>query len=123
MKKFDIIKKEFLDFLEFDKGYSERTIENYDRDISKFEVYITEFSINYKKLSKENIFDLKQLPKVNGGIVVMDPFTGRVLALSGGFSFKQSEFNRATQAKRQPGSAFKPFVYALALENILHQHH
>ena len=47
----------------------------------------------------------------------MDPFTGRVLSLSGGFSFKQSEFNRATQAKRQPGSAFKPFVYALALEN------
>ncbi len=66
---------------------------------------------------KENIFNLQQLPKVNGGIVVMDPFTGRVLALSGGFSFKQSEFNRATQAKRQPGSAFKPFVYALALEN------
>ena len=47
----------------------------------------------------------------------MDPFTGRILALSGGFSFKKSEFNRATQAKRQPGSAFKPFVYALALEN------
>ena len=43
---------------------------------------------------------------VNGGIVVMDPFTGRVLALSGGFSFKKSEFNRATQAQRQPGSAF-----------------
>jgi penicillin-binding protein 1A len=57
------------------------------------------------------------LPKVNGGIVVMDPYTGRVLALSGGFSFKKSEFNRATQALRQPGSAFKPFVYALALEN------
>ena len=57
MKKFDTVKKEFLDFLEFDKGYSERTIENYDRDISKFGVYITEFSINYKKLSKENIFD------------------------------------------------------------------
>jgi penicillin-binding protein 1A len=47
----------------------------------------------------------------------MDPYTGRVLALNGGFSFKISEFNRATQAKRQPGSAFKPFVYALALEN------
>ncbi len=73
--------------------------------------------IIYVKKIKDNIFDLKQLPKVNGGIVVMDPFTGRVLALSGGFSFKQSEFNRATQAKRQPGSAFKPFVYALALEN------
>ena len=62
-------------------------------------------------------FSLKQLPKVNGGIVVMDPYTGRVLALSGGFSFKNSEFNRVTQAQRQPGSAFKPFVYALALEN------
>ncbi len=73
--------------------------------------------IIYVKNLKENIFNLQQLPKVNGGIVVMDPFTGRVLALSGGFSFKQSEFNRATQAKRQPGSAFKPFVYALALEN------
>ena len=47
----------------------------------------------------------------------MDPFTGRVVALSGGFSFKKSEFNRATQAYRQPGSAFKPFIYALALEN------
>ena len=47
----------------------------------------------------------------------MDPYTGRVLALSGGFSFRSSEFNRATQALRQPGSAFKPFVYALALEN------
>ena len=47
----------------------------------------------------------------------MDPFTGRVLALNGGFSFKKSEFNRATQALRQPGSAFKPFIYTLALEN------
>tara|TARA_Y100000768_G_scaffold365530_1_gene326898 strand:+ start:41 stop:2377 length:2337 start_codon:yes stop_codon:yes gene_type:complete len=73
--------------------------------------------IIYVKNIKDNIFSLKQLPKVNGGIVVMDPFTGRVLALSGGFSFKESEFNRATQANRQPGSAFKPFVYALALEN------
>ena len=73
--------------------------------------------IIYVKNLKKNILKLQQLPQVNGGIVVMDPFTGRVLALSGGFSFKQSEFNRATQAKRQPGSAFKPFVYALALEN------
>ena len=47
----------------------------------------------------------------------MDPYTGRVIAMSGGFSFRQSEFNRATQALRQPGSAFKPFIYALALEN------
>ncbi len=72
--------------------------------------------IYVEKISK-NFFSLKQLPKINGGAVVMDPFTGRVLALSGGFSFKNSEFNRASQALRQPGSAFKPFVYALALEN------
>ena len=57
------------------------------------------------------------MPKINGAIVVMDPYTGRVLAMVGGFSFKLSEFNRATQAKRQPGSAFKPIVYAAALEN------
>ena len=71
----------------------------------------------YVNKIKDNIFSLKQLPKANGGIVVMDPFTGRVIAMSGGFSFKRSEFNRATQASRQPGSAFKPFIYALALEN------
>jgi penicillin-binding protein 1A len=71
----------------------------------------------YVENLNDNIFALRQLPEVNGGIVVMDPFTGRVLALSGGFSFKKSEFNRATQAQRQPGSAFKPFIYALALEN------
>ena len=73
--------------------------------------------IIYVKKISDKKFSLQQLPKINGGIVVMDPFTGRILALSGGFSFKKSEFNRATQAKRQPGSAFKPFVYALALEN------
>ncbi|MDA9606072.1 penicillin-binding protein 1A, partial [bacterium] len=73
--------------------------------------------IIYIKQIKDNNYSLKQLPKINGGMVVMDPYTGRVLALSGGFSFKKSEFNRATQASRQPGSAFKPFVYALALEN------
>ncbi|RPG97048.1 MAG: PBP1A family penicillin-binding protein [Candidatus Pelagibacter sp. TMED239] len=73
--------------------------------------------IIYVKKIKGNNYSLKQLPKINGGMVVMDPYTGRVLALSGGFSFKKSEFNRATQALRQPGSAFKPFVYALALEN------
>ena len=73
--------------------------------------------IIYVRQDKNSSYDLKQLPSVNGAIVVMDPYTGRVLALSGGFSFKKSEFNRATQALRQPGSAFKPFIYALALEN------
>ena len=72
--------------------------------------------IYVKQISNKN-FSLQQIPKINGGIVVMDPFTGRVMAISGGFSFKSSEFNRASQALRQPGSAFKPFVYALALEN------
>ena len=113
------------------------------KDVKKFEVSIEtldrlEGIIKYKDISwtkkelenlvnvgdivyvqnlKDNIYKLQQLPKINGGIVVMDPYTGRVLALSGGFSFKNSEFNRASQALRQPGSAFKPFVYALALEN------
>ncbi len=59
---------------------------------------------------------LRQVPEVNGGIVVINPQNGDVLALSGGFSFKLSEFNRATQARRQPGSAFKPFVYISALK-------
>ena len=73
--------------------------------------------IIYVKKIEEKLFSLKQLPKANGAIVVINPYTGRVLAMSGGFSFKLSEFNRATQGLRQPGSAFKPFVYALALEN------
>ena len=65
---------------------------------------------------ENNFWKLKQYPKVNGGIVILDPFNGDVLALVGGFNFKKSEFNRVTQAKRQPGSAFKPIVYAAALE-------
>ena len=69
----------------------------------------------YKNLNGS--WELKQYPKVNGAIVAIDPFSGKVKALVGGFSFVSSEFNRVTQAKRQPGSAFKPFVYATALEN------
>ena len=73
--------------------------------------------IIYVKKIKDKEYSLKQIPLVNGAIVVMNPYNGRVYAMSGGFSFKKSEFNRATQASRQPGSAFKPFIYALALEN------
>ncbi|CAN7299438.1 penicillin-binding protein 1A [Rhizobium leguminosarum] len=62
-------------------------------------------------------YRLRQPPKVQGGLVAMDPKTGRVLAMVGGFSYGQSEFNRATQAMRQPGSSFKPFVYAAAMDN------
>ncbi|MGF1455128.1 MAG: penicillin-binding protein 1A [Alphaproteobacteria bacterium] len=60
---------------------------------------------------------LRQVPQVDGAIIALDPHTGRVLAMHGGFSFERSEFNRATQANRQPGSAFKPFVFAAALDN------
>src|SRR5450830_570431 len=62
-------------------------------------------------------FRLHQVPEVSGAMVVEDPWTGRVLAMVGGFSYDQSQFNRATQALRQPGSSFKPFVYAAALDN------
>jgi penicillin-binding protein 1A len=62
-------------------------------------------------------YNLRQVPLVNGAIVVVEPYSGRVLALVGGYSYSLSKFNRATQAMRQPGSAFKPFVYATALEN------
>ncbi len=62
-------------------------------------------------------YRLRQVPEVSGAMVAMDPWTGRVLAMVGGFSFDQSQFNRATQAYRQPGSSFKPIVYATALDN------
>ena len=62
-------------------------------------------------------YGLRQVPQINGAIVAMDPHTGRVLAMSGGFSYASSQFDRAMQAQRQPGSAFKPFVYAAALDN------
>ena len=62
-------------------------------------------------------FRLRQIPEISGAIVAMDPYTGRVFAMVGGFSFDQSSFNRSTQALRQPGSSFKPFVYATALDN------
>lgn len=65
----------------------------------------------------DGTFALRQLPAVEGALVAMDPHTGRVLAMTGGYSTERSEFNRVTQAKRQPGSAFKPIVYLAALEN------
>jgi penicillin-binding protein 1A len=65
----------------------------------------------------EGQFRLRQLPEVSGALVAMDPLTGRVQAMVGGFSFDQSQFNRATQAYRQPGSSFKPLVYSAAMDN------
>ncbi len=65
----------------------------------------------------DGAYALRQPPAVNGGLIAIDPHTGRVLAMVGGFSFRMSEFNRAVQAERQPGSTFKPFVYSVALDN------
>ena len=65
---------------------------------------------------QDKVYSISQIPKVNGAIVVINPNTGRVLAMTGGYQFTKSEFNRATQAFRQPGSAFKPFVYLAALD-------
>ncbi|MBV8653039.1 MAG: penicillin-binding protein 1A [Alphaproteobacteria bacterium] len=67
--------------------------------------------------AKGGSFALRQIPEVSGAIVAMDPHTGRVLAMTGGYSYEMSQFNRVTQAKRQPGSSFKPFVYMAALDN------
>ena len=106
--KIEIESKE-MGFINFENIYWTRK--------KSFEDLLNLSDIIYVKKIKKNEWSLKQLPKINGAIVVMDPYTGRVLAMVGGFSFKLSEFNRATQAKRQPGSAFKPFVYAAALEN------
>jgi penicillin-binding protein 1A len=71
----------------------------------------------YVEKTGDDGWTLRQVPKVGGGMIAMDPHTGRVLAMVGGFSFAASEFNRATQAMRQPGSSFKPILYAAALDN------
>lgn len=68
------------------------------------------------KAYPEGTYRLDQIPNIDGAIVAIDPHTGRVLAMSGGYSAERSQFNRATQAERQPGSAIKPFVYLAALE-------
>ena len=66
---------------------------------------------------EKDTWHLRQIPKIQGAILALDPHTGRVLAMQGGWTQSASSFNRATQAKRQPGSAFKPFVYLAALDN------
>jgi len=74
-------------------------------------------SADGKTTYEDGSYGLRQIPEVNGGLVAIDPHTGRVLAMNGGFSYEASQFNRATQAMRQPGSAFKPFVYLAALDS------
>ena len=110
--------KQFSIEIETDQGLDGKiNYENISWTKKEFKELFNLGDIIYVKKIEKNTYSLKQLPKANGSVVVMDPFTGRVVSLVGGFSFKKSEFNRATQALRQPGSAFKPFIYALALEN------
>ena len=78
---------------------------------------ITDYGVP-KKVANNAPWRLRQIPALQGALVAMDPHTGRVLAMAGGYSFERSQFNRAIQAKRQPGSSFKPFVYAAAMEQV-----
>ena len=97
-----------------DKGKAVKTVRQVLRvgDV----VYVDPY-VDPKTGPKEGQWRLRQVPEISGAFAAMDPWTGRVLALVGGFSFDDSQFNRATQALRQPGSSFKPFVYASALDN------
>lgn len=78
---------------------------------------LPEGSVIIVSKNSDSGFNLEQVPKVNGAVVAMDPYTGKVLAMSGGFNYGSDQFNRAIQAMRQPGSSFKPFVYLAAMEN------
>jgi penicillin-binding protein 1A len=88
------------------------------KPISRVSQVLTAGDVIYvEPLPDQGQYRLRQVPEISGAMVVMDPHTGRVLSMVGGFSFDQSQFNRATQALRQPGSSFKPIVYAAALDN------
>jgi len=106
----------FMTINKKEKGNIKSTLLKWAINKTIYDSFKTNDIIFVNKNSKKK-WELKQYPKVNGAIVAIDPYNGEVKALVGGFSFESSEFNRATQAKRQPGSAFKPFVYAAALEN------
>ncbi len=102
-----------------DAGWAMRHVVNGQRVKAKsFAEVLAPGDVVYVEKTAENGgWVLRQRPAVEGALIAMDPHTGRVLAMAGGFSFASSEFNRATQAMRQPGSSFKPFVYAAALDN------
>lgn len=87
-------------------------------DIEKISDVLSEGDVVFVETADEgDVYSLRQVPAINGGLTAIDPHTGRVVAMVGGFSFQLSEFNRAIQANRQPGSTFKPFVYAAALDS------
>ncbi len=107
------IDKKFLKVVDNQSNEKNIYFENGNKWLS--EVIFQIGDIFFTEENSEEIL-IRQIPNANGGIIVMDPHTGKVLAITGGFSFNLSEFNRVTQAKRQPGSAFKPFVYISALK-------
>ncbi len=111
---FDISKKDFLLVKDSKNNITQITLNNVENKWLSNQNFKIGDVIFIEK--NGNNYFVRQIPKVNGAIVVINPHNGEVLAMSGGYSFKLSEFNRATQAKRQPGSAFKPFVYIAALE-------
>jgi penicillin-binding protein 1A len=109
--------KLFLEGMEWawkalNKGYLGKKISSVSQVLSAGDVVMVKPTD-----SEKGIYVLRQIPKIQGSIIAMDPHTGRVLAMQGGWKYESSEFNRATQAWRQPGSAFKPFVYIAALDN------
>ncbi len=87
------------------------------KPIQRVSQVVSPGDVVYVEPTEQGQFRLRQVPEISGAMVVMDPHTGRVLAMVGGFSYDQSQFNRATQALRQPGSSFKPLVYAAAIDN------
>ena len=87
------------------------------RDILKAGDIIELKIIDYNQSKREFVLELTQKAFANGALISIDPKTGHVYAMTGGINFRDSEFNRATQSKRQPGSAFKPIVYSLALDS------
>jgi len=94
-----------------------RTPTGVSRVLSPGDVIYADPLMSKEGKAVEGQYRLRQVPEVSGAMVVMDPWTGRVLAMVGGFSFDQSQFNRSTQAYRQPGSTFKPIVYSSAIDN------
>ncbi|MBT4110176.1 MAG: PBP1A family penicillin-binding protein [Pelagibacterales bacterium] len=96
----------------------EITIDSYKNNLLNLgDIIIVQKSLNYNKDNK--LYKIHQIPEANGAIVALDAYTGNILALVGGYNFNNNKFNRATQARRQAGSAFKPFVYLAALEQGL----
>jgi penicillin-binding protein 1A len=107
---------DYITWAREDKGKGRRgpAINSVKDVLSKGDVIIVD---NVTLESGKKVWALRQVPEVNGAIIAMDPHTGRILAMQGGWKYEGSEFNRAVQAKRQPGSAFKPFVYLAALDH------